>query len=106
MTTIQKLCERRRHEQEADPERAREKQEHRWDRTQLSWWRATFDLGWPTMARAAKFLGVHRAQIAREAEKGRLITNGRPGRACRIEPTSLLDYNRRRQELELDRADR
>ena len=99
MTTIQKLCERRRHEQEADPERAREKQEHRWDRTQLSWWRATFDLGWPTMARAAKFLGVHRAQIARKVEKDQLMTNGKSGHACRFDPASLFEYLARRWEL-------
>lgn len=53
---------------------------------------------------AAEITGVKRWTINRAVKAGKLRTNGRTGRACRVDPDSLLDWVDRRRALSLRRA--
>ena len=48
--------------------------------------------GWFNQTQAAKITGVRRWTINRAIKAHRLLTNGEKGRACRINPDSLLDW--------------
>lgn len=61
---------------------------------------------WFTQAEAARWTKTDRGTICRTVKKGRLITNGEPGRQCLIDPTSLIGMRRRRKERESVAADR
>ncbi len=58
---------------------------------------------WPIQAEAAKILGIHRGHINRLVSKGKLGSNGKKGRSCRVEPASLLRYQQYRRQKELYR---
>ncbi len=55
---------------------------------------------WPTQAEAARWVGVHRGQINRAIGSGRLETNAKPGRCCRINPASLWHWRHDREARE------
>lgn len=57
-------------------------------------------LYWFTQTEAARWTNTHRGTICRAVKRGRLVTNGEPGRECRIDPSSLFGIRRRRKERE------
>src|SRR5689334_10232011 len=62
--------------------------------------------GWFTQAQAAEFLGVTRGTVNRAVKERRFVTNGQPGRGCRIHPESLLKCQRGLETKGLDRSGR
>lgn len=87
----------------AHPEAAQYRDRWRDVETQLAALRIMMHDGWPNQTQAAAFVGVDRGQISRRVEAGRLETNGREGRACRVCPESLLKYVAEKRERERKR---
>jgi hypothetical protein len=50
---------------------------------------------WLTQAAAARWLETYRTKVARLIQQGKLKTNGKPGRACRVNPASIWAYTNR-----------
>jgi hypothetical protein len=56
---------------------------------------------WLRLSVVAEILNVHKGQISRLVKSGRLLSNGRVGRDCRVRAESVLVFllERRRREL-------
>jgi hypothetical protein len=62
------------------------------------------DQAWPNQTEVAKGLGTNKTQIGRLIDSGELKTNEKPGRACRVDPASILDYCKSRGVAWNDKA--
>lgn len=54
------------------------------------------DSAWPRQTQVAKELGVSRTEVQRMIVRRDLRTNGKRGHDCRIDPTSILAYCKRK----------
>ncbi len=70
------------------------------------WLKSFLDFESLTQAQSAEFLGVHRGTISRAIAKGRLDSNGKSGRKCRISGKALLEYYQRQDAASLSQIAR
>lgn len=47
---------------------------------------------WPRQADVARGFGMGKMEVHRLIEKGELLTNGKTGHDCRVNPASILEY--------------
>ncbi len=70
------------------------------------WLKAFLDFDSLTQAQAAKLLVVHRGTISRAIAKGKLDSNGKSGRKCRVSGKALLEYYQRQDAASLSQIAR
>ncbi len=86
---------KRQRRREAHPEEARLREENKRLSIERDYYCLARLCEWPTLAEAARIVGVHRATIGRAVLSGEIEAVGVRGKWIRINPTSLRGYGRK-----------
>lgn len=86
---------KRQRRREAHPGEARLREENKRLSIERDYYCLVRLFEWPTLAEAARMVGVHAGTIGRAVDRGEIETVGVRGLWIRLSPTSLRDYGRR-----------